>query len=124
MTLRDAFVNVRAGAYPSHLWFVVSNPTGANRVVTVNVSTDDGGLGDLPFLTPSDHPWLRHNSFIRTDFAVLALVPKLQELLATGRATRKNPATIPVLRKLQQALRSSRHTKREVKLVLEEQGFI
>lgn len=125
MNLGDTFVNFAHGRIPSHLWFVVSNPTGAKQVAIVNVSSSDDGYGDLPMLVASDHPWLTHDSFIRTDFAMLASVPKLQQAIKDPTvAVPKARATAATLAKLHLALQGSRHTKRNVRQILEEQELI
>jgi hypothetical protein len=101
----------------------VSRPTGANRIVLVNVSSDDNGLGDLESLTPADHPWIRYRSFIRSDMAMLGSVPQVQRGLAARVLLPQAPLAALTLTKLQRAVRSSRHTRLDIKSVLEEQGF-
>lgn len=125
MNLGDTFTNMARPGIPTHLWFVVSHPTGAGRVVLVNISSDDDGLGDLETLVRGDHPWLAHDSFIRTDRALLATVASLQAGLAANPPVviPREPATPAALEKLQRALRDSRHTRREIKGVLQEQGL-
>jgi hypothetical protein len=60
LNLGYTFVDTETATHPSHLWFVVSNPDGANRVAIVNVSSDNGGLNGLDGLYVGDHPWLHH----------------------------------------------------------------
>src|SRR5215813_3000653 len=110
---------------PTHLWFVVSNVTGADRVVIVNVSSDDEGLGDLDMLLAADHPWLTHDSYIRTDRALLATVASLKAGTASKPAVLilQAPALPGCLVKLQAALVKSAHTRREIKRVLQEQSL-
>lgn len=125
MTLGDTFLNLPHGRVRSHFWFVVSNPTGAGRVAIVNVSSENDGLDGLPTLLAADHPWLKHESFIRTDFAVLAPTEKIEAALRNPLvAVPKTKATAETLAKLHIALRDSGHTPREVRAALEEQGFI
>jgi len=46
--VRKTFGNVARLGIPSHFWLVASNaPTGSQQVVSVNISSDAGGLGDL-----------------------------------------------------------------------------
>jgi hypothetical protein len=125
VNLGDAFINAEVRNIPSHLWFVVSNPTGAARVVIVNVSSNDDGLGCLITLVPGEHPWLRHASFIRTDGAMLATVASLQAALAANPRVvfRQAPTPAPTLRKLQQALLDCQHTKLAIKAELTAQGL-
>ena len=126
MNLGDTFVNIAVGQFRSHLWAVVSHPDGANRVVIVNVSSDDDGLGDLETLKPPELPWLSHNSFIRTDMALLSPITAIQAALTSNppAVTAKGPLAAATLTKLQRALGKSKHTALEIKRLLREQGFI
>lgn len=77
------------------------------------------------FLARGAHPWLTHDSFVRMDRALLSLVSKLREGLAARPPVlfpqaRASAATIGTL---QAALCSSRHTLREIKRALLDQGF-
>ena len=124
MNLGYTFVNTETARHPSHLWFVISHPDGANRVVIVNVSSDSGGLDGLEGLYPGDHPWVQHYSFIRADRAMLAPVEAV-EVAARSKAAKPEIAAVPAtVTRLQLALGKSIHTKREVKRVLADQGFI
>src|SRR5207247_1816332 len=122
----DTFVNVARGNIPSHLWFVVSNPTGANRIAIVNISTDPGGLSGLETLRPADHSWIDRESYIRTDKAVLASIPDIRAAFTANPPLliAKRKASAATVTKLQQVLHGSRYTRREVRLALREQGFI
>lgn len=125
MRLGDAFLNLPDGTgYPSHLWFVISNPTLAGRVVIVNVSSDDDGYGDMPIMLRTEHSWLRYDSYIRTDFALLASLRELRAKLASGALEAKAPLTPTVLRRIQREVHASRHTHVEVGLVLYDQGLV
>jgi hypothetical protein len=125
VNLGDAFTNAPAPGIPTHLWFVVSNPSGAGRIAIVNVSSDNGGRGCLIALAPGEHPWLHHPSFIRTDMAMLAERAKLQTGVARMPPVLFMQATTPAatLRKLQQALLDCQHTRREIKTALTTQGL-
>jgi hypothetical protein len=125
VNLGDTFFNLPDGTgYPNHLWFVISNPTGAEKVVIVNIPSDDEGYGDLPVLARNDHPWMTHDSYIRTDFASLYPVRVLREKLSWGELDAKQPVSTAVLRKIQRGVYDSRHTEREIKLVLHDQELI
>ena len=121
MNLGYTFVNVETATHPSHLWFVVSHSDGANRVVIVNVSSDNGGLDGLDV---GDHPWIRHYSFIRADRAMLSRVTAIEAAVSSGAAKRETAAMPATVTRLQIVLGKSNHTKREVKRILADQGFI
>ena len=125
MNLGDAFVNLPDGTgYPSHLWFVITRPTGANRVAIVNISSENDGVPDLPIFRSADHSWPQHDSFVRTAEAALVPVVELTRLLTAGRLDKKAPLTAAALKKLQIEIHASRHTQREIVGILEDQGFI
>ena len=125
MNLGSTFVNVATPTFPSHLWFVVSHIDGANRVVIVNISSTDRGLGDLEVLNIGDHAWILHDSFIRTDMAMLSPIAAIRAALAATPAAviAQAAATAATVTKLQRALRDSRHTRLDVKRTLQEQGL-
>jgi len=106
LNLGDTFVNAESSRYPSHLWFIVSHPDGAGRVVIVNISSDAWQLDDLEKLGPDDHPWIKHASFIRADLAMLSPVAAIEAAFKSRppAATKEAPATSATINKLQSAL--------------------
>ncbi len=92
----------------------------------VNISSDADGLDDLEGIASGDHPWIKHYSFIRTDRAMLSPVAAIHAALRANppAATAEAGAMPATVTRLQLALGRSRHTKREVKRILSDQGFI
>ena len=124
MNLGDTYVNVPRGSVLSHLWLTISEPTGANRIAIVNVSSQDDGLDDLPIIGPSDHPWLTRESFLRTPQARLASIAHLREAFSKKLLLMKERMTKATLTKVQEAVYQSKHTRRDVKMTLEDQGLV
>ncbi len=123
MKLSDTFVNAPLPDVPSHLWVVVSAPDVASRVVIVNFSSDNAALQDLDTVETTEHPWLKYKSFIRCDLAKLAPVESLQSGVKGKVLTPERPASPELVKKLQSSLVKSKHTRREIKKVLTDQGL-
>ena len=124
MNLGDTFLTLAVGEISDHLWFVVSHPTTTGRVALVNVSSDDGGYADARTLLATDHPWLRYESYIRTDRARLGVIAKIEESIKRKLVIPKEHAGSATVRKLQAALLAATNTRSEVKRALREQGFV
>lgn len=124
MNLGSAFLNHARGKVPAHLWFAISNPTGANRIAIVNISSDNDGIEDLPIFEAGHHPWPAKQSYVRTFQARLAPLVEIHSAFANHLLAMKEPLTMDVLTKLQKDVHSCRHTPLDVRRVLEEQDFI
>jgi hypothetical protein len=56
-----------------HLWIVFSRPTDENKVLAASVTTRRNARHEdhSCILTSDDHPWLRHDSWVKYDAAQL-----------------------------------------------------
>lgn len=102
-----------------HLWFVVAAETaGAQRVIIANISSR-APLGELTqcVLRPADHRKIKHDSYLRTDWAKCV---DQQSLAAITGIERKNPIEADALRRIREALLNSPNTSKEVKRALSE----
>lgn len=93
--------------------------------LNVPASSDDGGLGNLATAGPAEHPWLWHESYIRADMARLSAVQALQDGVSRRPPvlTPQTPASPALVERIQAALLTSKHTRRDVKKALLDQGF-
>lgn len=83
----DTFLNDSSPGAPAHLWIVATDPEGdPPSVVIVNVTSlkDDGKrhIDEACILNESDHPFARHDSFMKYKAAALVEVSTLRALLA------------------------------------------
>ena len=102
-----------------HLWFVVAaEAVGARRVIVANVSSR-APYGEITqcVLRPVDHRKIKHDSYLRTDWAKCVNQDSLAEI--TG-IERKDPIGADVLQRIQEALLKSPNTSKEVKRALSE----
>lgn len=99
-----------------HLWILVTDPVGEPpQTIIVAVSTKRFYKDSTVVLSPGDHPWVRHESVISYDHALIPEVHYLNEAVSRRIAELRQPCTPDVLRRVQDGLLSSPRTPQRVK---------
>ena len=113
----DTFLNDSVPGAPEHLWIVATDPEGdPPSVVIVNVTSlvDDGKrhIDEACVLNESDHPFVRHDSFMKYKAAALVEVSTLQSLLAKGLIKSPAPVSAHVLQRVRQGFLDSEFSEK------------
>lgn len=123
----DAFINVPARGVPSHLWFILSDPSKApQRILIVNVTSAHEGrdVDSACILEPGEHPFIRHRSYVFYEGATTTSENNLREAVRKGVCRITDPAPEDLLTKLRQGLMRSSHSQERFKSLLSEQDLI
>ena len=104
-----------------HLWILVTDPVGEPpQTIIVAVSTKRFYKDSTVVLSPGDHPWVRHESVIFYDHALIPEVRHLNEAVRRRIGELNQPCTPDVLRRVQDGLLSSPRTPKRVKKFYED----
>ncbi len=99
-----------------HLWILVTDPVGEPlQTIIVAVSTKRFYKDSTVVLNRGAHPWVRHESVIFYDHALIPEVHHLNEAVRRRIAERHQPCTPDLLRRVQDGLLSSPRTPKRVK---------
>ena len=99
-----------------HLWILVTDPVGEPpQTIIVAVSTKRFYKDNTIVLSPSDHSWVRHESVISYDHALIPEVRHLNEAVRRRIGELRKPCTPDLLRRVQDGLLSSPRTPKRVK---------
>lgn len=127
MNLGDTFLNAAGRGVSPHLWIVLSDPArDPDRVVIANVNTvrDYTSAAEaICRLSPGDHPFIRHASYVNFAEARIVTLTALVGQSRAGKLTPQPPADAALVRRIQLALAESPRAKIECYRVLDSQGF-
>ena len=123
----DAFSNRESGSVPSHLWFILSDPSkDSEHVLIVNATSAFLGrdVDSSCILKRGDHPFIHHDSYIFYDRAKQTTCQRLKEGFDTGLLRFEESASVELLQKIRTALMRSSHTEQRHKTLLRDQGLV
>jgi hypothetical protein len=106
-----------------HLWIVISDPT-AEEVVIVSLSTRRFGADSSCVLSPGDHPFVRHPTYVAYAFARRVATERLTAALASGDLLPDAPALSELLQRIWDGADVSRMLPLKCKALLATQGLI
>lgn len=102
--LGDTFLGGREVHGVDHLWIVINDPARHNnRALIVPVSTLRMRSDTTCVLRSGEHPFIRHDSYIRFRAARIALVDEITTLIMARRFKAHQPADAPLVDKIRAA---------------------
>lgn len=104
-----------------HLFFILSNPDGDNKVVMANVSTTPCPSGETCLVMPGDYNKVSEKSFLRFDKIKLIDRDKLLALLQNGDLQKTASPSADLIARLQGAILGSRSVPIEAREILRSQ---
>lgn len=128
-SLGDTFLNKSLPdlGLPSHLWVVISKLTHSlEEVVIVNFTScrDSGDVDPSCLVNKGEHPFLRHETYVKYSGALVPQVCKLEELETSGLLTRKEPVDEVLLAKVLEGAKTTPFLKLKIRKILEDQYLI
>lgn len=106
----DTFL-LTGGPIPPHLWVVLWGPAGpANACLAVFLTTLRRHSDRSCILVAGDHPFIRHDTAVSYGNAQPFTEEKMDRLLATGTAKRRQPVSDEVLERIRTGFFASAHT--------------
>jgi len=104
-----------------HLWIVLSNPTDEGKVLAASVTTRRNSRHEdhSCILTSSDHPWLKHDSWVKYDAACMFDEEYLQRY-----GTQSEPLCETVLQKVLHGASTTDRIRLDYAELLIKQGLI
>lgn len=118
--LRDTFCGGKEVHGEDHLWIVINDPAQHDgQVLYVNVTSLTGRFDDLTcVLQRGEHPFIKHDSYVRFDGAKVALVAQLDEAERLRLIARDEKATEELVKKIRQAASVSTRLKEDFRKLL------
>ena len=101
-----------------HLWAVITDPNQDDNVVIVNLTTRQPHSDDTVILRRGEHPFVRHETVISYQDAMLVKTSALTQAVRGGAATMHTAFRLDVLTKIQCGLEKSPYTPDIVKTYL------
>lgn len=102
-----------------HLWLVLNDPPAHHDVaLMVNVSTLRPNAETTCIVRPGEHPFLKHDSYVRYASARRAGVADLAAALKRGLLQRHQPASAALLAKVRAGALASPHLAGELRALL------
>ncbi len=124
----QSFFTPEAEGVRRHLWIIVSDPTRAEKVAIVNLSTKPQARPESAYpqhsVAAREHPAISQQSIVRCEEARVVTKAALERLLAAQKLSPTKPAAASLIRKLQAALDASTRTPLDVKRLLVDQGLV
>ncbi len=113
--------------FAGHLWMVLSEVTEDGRVAVANLTKHEPGRrrncdSACEVVQPGDHPILTHASCIYRASPELTDAGMLQKNIQTGAFPARDPLREDVLARIQEAVRTSDRTPREVRAAIAATG--
>lgn len=98
--------------YEPHLWFVLTDPNHAGKVVAVMMRSAKAYTDPTLVLDVGDHPFIRHASAVHYSTAQLLSVSEIRAALKSGRCHPKEDMTRELLKRVRAGLIVSPRTVR------------
>lgn len=122
------FINQETENLPSHLYFILSDPSADKKVAIVNATswkTRDESLNDKScVLVPGDHPFIKHKSFVYYRKALCSPVEKIKLGLQNGVLVPHDSPSDELINRVILGSSKSPFTPNEVLGLLREQGLL
>jgi hypothetical protein len=102
-----------------HLWLILNEPLAHhNEALIVNVSTLRLDAETTCIISPGEHPFLKHDSYVRYASARRAKVADLAAALRKGLLQPHQPASAALLAKVRAGAQASPHLAVELRALL------
>jgi hypothetical protein len=115
----DAFLGGGQLHGEDHLWFIINKPEDHCGVaLIVNLTTLRPGAETTCVLSPGEHPFIKHNSYIRYSGAREASVSELQNAVKRGLLKPHQAASPALLEKIRAGARASPRLPQKLRALL------
>jgi hypothetical protein len=98
-----------------HLHIVLTPPTADGEIVVVSLTTRRRYSETLVILREGDHPFIQHESVIAFTYSEITSVTRIQQAIASGKARKREPLSMELLRRIQTGLLDSDFTPNGVR---------
>jgi hypothetical protein len=104
VALGDTFLGAREVHGADHLWIIINDPAAHDDLaLIVNLSSMRLRADTTCVLRRGDHPFIRHDSYVRFRSAKQAHVEDLETLIAAGRLRPQQPADAALVARIRAA---------------------
>jgi hypothetical protein len=117
--LGDTFLGGGEVHGANHLWIVLNDPAAhENRALIVNIGTLRPHAEQSCILQAGEHPFIRHDSYVRFASARAPKDGDLAKLITAGRLVLQQPASTALVEKIRAAAQASPMLASELKGLL------
>jgi hypothetical protein len=115
----DAFLGGGEIHGQHHLWLIINDPAAHEGIaLVVNVSTLRRDADSTCIVTPGEHPFIKHDSYVRFARARRARIADLAEALKKGLLKPHQPASRILLEKIRRGARASPQLPSDLRALL------
>lgn len=110
MNCGDTFVIEDEDESKEHLHVILTEPSMADEVITVSISTRRRVSETLVCLQVGDHPWISRESVVSFHFAAIRTCASITTAIAAGKARQKQPTSPELVKRILAGLLDSDFT--------------